>query len=353
MKKHTICLAGILTLSWVASTAHAQYAVTQLGAGATVNGINSTGQVTGWSAAGSFVTGANGVGMTILGNPPGQGGVAYAQGINDTGQVAGYFVTYAGVEHAFATSANGASMIDLGVLGGSTSSAASINNSGKVVGFSSTNTPYVYHAFISSSTGGMTDLGGSYAFGINAAGQVAGENAAGHAFLTGANGQGMMDLGTLGGSGSEAYALNNSGEVVGYSTLASGNNLEGFITGPNGVGMSDLGTLGGSRSMPASVNDSGVVVGWSYTASYEQRAFITGANGVGMVDLNSLVTLPDGAILKNATGINDAGQIIVNATDGQAYLLTASVPEPGTIGLLLSGLGLVGFVVRRKKQETT
>ena len=159
----------------------------------------------------------------------------------------------------------------------------------------------------------------------------------------------MMDLGTMGGSGSEAYALNNSGEVVGYSTLAVGNNLEGFITGPNGVGMSDLGTLGGSRSMPASVNDSGVVVGWSYTASYEQRAFITGANGVGMVDLNSLVTLADGAIFKNATGINDAGQIIVNATDGQAYLLTASVPEPGTCGLLLSGLGLVGFVVRRKK----
>ena len=123
MKNHTMRLAGILTLSWVASAAHAQFAVTQLGAGTTATGINSTGQVTGLSSNVPFVTGANGVGMTLLGNPPGQGGVGYAQGINDTGQVVGYFVTYAGVEHAFATSANGASMIDLGTLGGSTSSA--------------------------------------------------------------------------------------------------------------------------------------------------------------------------------------------------------------------------------------
>ena len=198
MKNHTMRLAGILTLSWVASTAHAQFTVTQVGAGATATGINSTGQVTGWSGAGSFVTGANGVGMTLLGSPPGQGGVSYAQGINDTGQVAGYFVTWAGVEHAFATSANGALMVDLGILGGSTSSAASINNSGQVVGFSSTNTPYVYHAFISGSTGGMTDLGGSYAFGINSAGQVAGDNAAGHAFLTGRQRTGHDGFGDYG-----------------------------------------------------------------------------------------------------------------------------------------------------------
>lgn len=358
MKRTNVRMAGILVTALSASAAHAQFTVTPLGnagGGTSAVALNSSGEVTGWTvtaggAVHSFITGANGVGMTLLGTPPGQGGVSYAQSINDSGQVAGYFVTWGGVEHAFATGANGASMTDLGTLGGSTSLAAGINASGKVVGSSATSTPYQYHAFISGSAGGMADLGPGYAFAINATGQVAGYSASGRAFLTGPSGGAMKDLGTLGGSSSEAFALNNLGQVVGYSTLAAGNNLEGFITGPNGVGMRDIGTLGGPRSIPAGVNDAGVVVGWSYTASYDQHAFVTGANGVGMTDLNTLVKLADGATLMEAAGINDAGQIIVNASDGEAYLLTGSVPEPGTFALLLSGLGLLGLRVHGRSR---
>lgn len=67
-----------------------------------------------------------------------------------------------------------------------------------------------------------------------------------------------------------------------------------------------------------------------------------------MTDLNSLVKLEDGIFLSDATDINDRGQIIANASDGRAYLLFP-VPEPEAYAMLLAGLGLMGFMARRKQ----
>ena len=67
---------------------------------------------------------------------------------------------------------------DLGTLGGSSSGAGGINNSGQVVGWS--------------------DITG---------------NSAGRAFLY--DGTAMQDLGTLGGTTSEALGINDSGQFVG------------------------------------------------------------------------------------------------------------------------------------------
>ena len=60
----------------------------------------------------------------------------------------------------------------------------------------------------------------SYAFGINDAGQVVGRSftagGAHHAFITGPDGMGMRDLGTLGGTDySDADGINDAGQVVG------------------------------------------------------------------------------------------------------------------------------------------
>ena len=170
-------------------------------------------------------------------------------------------------------------------------------------------------------------LGGDYstANGINSAGQVAGtagvpvgpgnEEGHGHAYRY-TNGT-MVDLGTLGGSWSMGIAINERGDVAGYSKTASGPSAPVPPGSPTehacvwrGEGIVDLGTLGGAYSRGLAINAAGNVVGESQDNYGRQRAFLY--TGGRMYDLNDLtVTWPEGVIppLTEARGINDAGQI--------------------------------------------
>jgi probable HAF family extracellular repeat protein len=234
------------------------------------------------------------------------GPFTYAFGINEAGQVAGGAYTTESVagsfEHAFITGPNGAGTMDLGLFGGTSSRAIDINNTGQAT---------VEARMADGST---------------------------HAFITGPNGVGMTDLGTLGGASSFVSGINDSGQAVGRSETAA-DSRHAFITGPNGQGMIDLGTLGGSFSSAADINEAGQVVGSSGTATGSEHAFITGPHGSGMTDLNSLVDLPKGIILTNATGINNVGQVVA----------IAIVPEPSSYALMLVGLVLVGMMIRRRE----
>lgn len=110
----------------------------------------------------------------------------------------------------------------------------------------------------------------------------------------------MRDLGTLGGTFSQAIGINDRGQVIGNSTTSAGT-FRGFIW-YDGV-LTDLGTLGGSRTTAAAINSHGQVVGTSRLATEESRAFLW-EDGV-MRDLGTL-----GGDHSLGAHINDRGQAV-------------------------------------------
>lgn len=112
----------------------------------------------------------------------------------------------------------------------------------------------------------------------------------------------VVDLGTLGGSYSSAYGINESGQVVGVSQTVTGQ-LRAFVW-DKATGMIDLGTLGGNVSGAYAINDTGRIVGSARTATNELHAFLW-EHGK-MIDLG---ILPGGSCTE-AAAINDAGQIV-------------------------------------------
>jgi probable HAF family extracellular repeat protein len=318
---------------------------TLLGTGYTIGrGINDAGQVVGVSGSHAFITGPNGVGMTDLGTLGGRYSDAYA--VNDLGQVTGQSDTNRGVGRAFITGPQGEGMVEVGSPGDSSqySIATGINNAGQAAGSFYTIGPWG-PAFITGPNGmGITylhapsiSLPSISLNGINDVGAVVGRS--GHtAFFTGPDGKGFTDLGTLGGYGSTAMAINDAGQVVGSSQVPGGTQ-HAFIAGPDGLGMTDL---GGTTAY--GINDAGQVVGSAGT-----HAFITGPDGKGFRDLNTMFRLPEGSAW--ATAINNHGQIVVNVTTNVPPP-TSIVPEPETYAMLLAGLGLVGFIAGRRKQAS-
>jgi probable HAF family extracellular repeat protein len=86
----------------------------------------------------------------------------------------------------------------------------------------------------------------------------------------------MTDLGTLGGYSSAAYAINDSGQIVGSANRATGS-YHAFLYS-NGT-MSDLGALGGALydcSEAYAINGSGQAAGYSGTATGAVHAFLYG-----------------------------------------------------------------------------
>ncbi|MDX2153357.1 MAG: PEP-CTERM sorting domain-containing protein [Bryobacteraceae bacterium] len=325
--------------------------------------------------------------LTDLGSLP--GGQSGATAISPGGAAVGWSLNGAYEDTSVLF---GASPTALGI-----GRAQGINDAGTVVG--TEYTPTGPQATVWSSNGSATSIAGpdSYALAINAAGQVAGASN-GQAFLY-SNGE--LEYVNVGGLGSTAYGINNSGWVVG-TVETSGGVFRGFLALPGGgivsnignyaMAVSDaghvaghvrgsggwlqafvwqngqlvrLGTLGGLMSFGYGVNAAGWTVGYSNRADGSIAAFLY-RDGI-LYDLNALVPELNGWLLQTAYAINNNGQIVGSGlVDGQprAFRLdllpqiaplallsgetappdpVTNNPEPASLLLIGGGLAAVGL----------
>ena len=245
-----------------------------------------------------------------LGTLGGNDGTAH--GINDRGDIVGND-TVAGGNQAHAFLFRDGRLIDLGVLpGGAGGGAFEINETGVIVGRSSSSAAPHSFRWEDSRVSDIGKLGGigSYATAINNKGWIVGSSNFGpdrslyHAYLW-RSGR-FTDLGTLGGANSFAHDINDKGAIVGEAELGPGGRRHAFLW-RKGV-MQDLGALG-ERSAAYGINNRRWVVGWSRlpNGSAEQEAAFLWRNGT-LINLDAFA--PSDWELSVATAINDRGQIV-------------------------------------------
>lgn len=284
-------------------------------------GINDAGKIVGmaYDASGALKTVQwnNGQIAVIPGLSPSAASVPYD--VNDVGQIAGTLEVGGQDDGIYWDAQNNAFKLPgLPGVAASWVRANAINSSGLLVGRAQEGGPNLYaHAVIWNTNSFQTDLGfmggGTYseAFGINDLGQVVGvasiANTNQHAFLW-QNGQ-FTDLSTWTGGGvsSRAYAINDSGQIVGLNKNVASIWEAGTVKAlpmPPGV----------SAFTPAlDINDAGDVIATGSTG-FPNEVGVLWRDGTPI----ALGTLPGGNTSR-ARRINDAGEIIGEARAASGF----------------------------------
>lgn len=223
---------------------------------------------------------------------------------------------------------------DLGTLGGKASLAHAVNNHDQAAGWALNQAPAATNIWedypwpfgtqqraVLWDNGQIQDLGtlggpGAWASAINDKGQIIGQSytdiASGRpksvngwnwsrpvAGFIWEKGQ-MTDLGNVGGTYMLPTRINSNGEVIGFMSTKGDSIAHGFLW-KNGL-LKDLGTFGGSSSSANAINDSGEIVGGAGQADGAFRAFLW-RNGV----MTNLGTLSNNS---QAWGINSKTQVV-------------------------------------------
>lgn len=341
-----------------------QYTVQDLGTSTsslsiTVTGINRNGEVVGYAGGSSsptlaFRTQPNSpinLPADYIGTLGGSGNCgnspcsSVATGINSSGQVVGYSTTSSGEIHGFRTAAHAAinaATDDLGSLGGPPTSnnfltrAMGINDAGQVVGLSQTSDGSAQafrtaaNAAINPATDNIEPHTGpgtttnSEARNINNSGDVLGDYhdtaLSDYRFFVAYHDGTFVD-------GPGSISVETSKTNINDSDQVGGSNTNALGVWQNGAGLA-LATCANVQDCPLrSLNNSLQMVGQLYSPSAPQRAFLF--MGGAVYDLNTLIPTNSGWVLTDAVAINDNGQIIGTGTlNGVTHVVRLDPSKP-------------------------
>ena len=299
--------------------------VTPTGFTAGAAAINNAGQIAGAISPNKYLLESTAVVWidgepTLLPAPAAQYTYSYAFAINDAGQVAGYVFGSSSVPYEAAVW-NGLTPMVLGVVPGCTyGSALGINGNGLVVGYLGCGKDGVAEAAVWKGTTAT-----------------------------------LLPIPikpTVGGLGGKAFAVSDSGLIVGSSTNAGNNDITPFnaTAWADGV-VTDLGpfpTKEGSSSAIA-VSKQGIIVGKStWVVNEVTHATLWSPIGAAPQDLNSLIGTAAAAefTLTEATGINNNCTIVVNG-----YSNKTGAKEAFLLKLIDSSNCANGLLVQKPETE--
>jgi len=368
-KISTLAAAALFSLAAISANAATTYTFSlldALGGGSrtlTANRINDSGQIVGYSQnidgseRATLWSSDNYASPQELGN---SGSIlsSRALGINNSGNIVGWSKSISNIDSANFWSINDFTATQ---LPSSTSNvrAAVINDSNQIVGVSSgslvlwsdpTSSPVVGNSGVPQE--------------INNSGNVVGQSQ-GNPYVWNINSSQSRPLVNFDGGYSTGVALgiNNSGNIVGYldvqPTPSDTLYTQAAFWGNGSALPFALESLGGATKSgrATAVNDLQQVVGRSLDANNVQKATLW--DGANVIDLNTYLdsaTVDAGWMLTSASDINNNGWIIGTARNSisglsKGYLLqsVSQVPEADTSAMLLTGLGVVGFMARRRK----
>lgn len=284
---------------------------------------------------------------------------AYA--VNAAGDMVGFAVLpgpFGSSEHPIVWRA-GSSMLDLGTFGGPSGNARAINSAGVVVG-AAMNSSSQYTAFRWTPATGLQPLPGTGGWqdlpkAINDRGFIAGETNTFNppyrkrAIVWTPDGR-VIDLGTLGGANSSAYAINSTGQVAGMSEDASGQkhavrwdirsaanraplvNAGGPYRGVEGSAIAfdrgsatdpDGDVLTSSWSFGDGATSSGLLASHSYVDNGTYTATLTATDPGGLTARGTASVLVSN--VPPTVHLDEAGSI----TSGESFRLRGTFSDPG------------------------
>ncbi|MFZ6656561.1 DUF3466 family protein [Undibacterium sp. TJN19] len=272
------------------------------------------------------------------------GQYSFVYAINNTGQMAGSDTkNEPGDESVFAPATyaaiwdNSYHVSKTTLLSGQDSNAYGINNLSTVVGSSSEDinghTQTVATAWQNGETRYLPSLSNgqykSIARAINDHGVIVGESftnsASNESRATLWDDTGVIDLGTLGGKYSEAFAINNTGTVAGWASTGKPDDFMHPVIWKEGkiINLSPT-----HLGMAASINDYGIAAGFIVDEQQSSRATV-------WINQKEIILTSNAGTYSYTNAINNKNQIVGSelTKDGQQHALLWNGPDSAPVNL--------------------